>query len=151
MIPAPLLYIHGNHDYRYRRHAPEGCICIDDKVFTYNGVRFMGLGGVLGVRGDELFEYTEKQMRARIRRRFFDVRRARGIDVLVSHAPAEGIGDLTDDYHRGFAALRELDEKLKPKFHFYGHVHKRYGASCAPVAFGETMCINACGYKIIEI
>ena len=27
---APVLYVHGNHDEKYDRTPPEGCICIDD-------------------------------------------------------------------------------------------------------------------------
>ena len=44
MMNVPLIYIHGNHDDHFRRE-PEGCICIDDDVFEYKGLRFVGLGG----------------------------------------------------------------------------------------------------------
>ena len=44
MAGCPLLYVHGNHDDRNRRD-PEGCICIDDLVYDFKGVRIMGLGG----------------------------------------------------------------------------------------------------------
>ena len=29
---APVLYVHGNHDDKYERIPPEGCLCIDDKM-----------------------------------------------------------------------------------------------------------------------
>ena len=45
MLPIPVLYVHGNHDDKYDRNPPEGCICIEDSVFEYKGVRFLGLGG----------------------------------------------------------------------------------------------------------
>ena len=32
---APVLYVHGNHDEKYDRIPPEGCICIDDKISVY--------------------------------------------------------------------------------------------------------------------
>ena len=31
----PLLYVHGNHDERYDKKPPEGCICIDDKIYVH--------------------------------------------------------------------------------------------------------------------
>ena len=30
---CPLLYVHGNHDEIYDSRPPEGCICIEDKVY----------------------------------------------------------------------------------------------------------------------
>ena len=45
MANRPLLYVHGNHDWRYDSNPPEGCDCIDDKLVTVNGLRILGLGG----------------------------------------------------------------------------------------------------------
>ena len=44
---APVLYVHGNHDDRYATIPPEGCICVEDKLYTYQGVRILGLGGCM--------------------------------------------------------------------------------------------------------
>ena len=30
---GPVLYIHGNHDTGYERTPPEGCVCIENRVF----------------------------------------------------------------------------------------------------------------------
>lgn len=32
VINKPLIYVRGNHDDRYSRHAPGGCICVEDAV-----------------------------------------------------------------------------------------------------------------------
>ena len=40
----PLFYVHGNHDTAYLRHAPEGCVDIDGRVYEYKGLRIAGLG-----------------------------------------------------------------------------------------------------------
>lgn len=33
---APILYVHGNHDGRYRTEGePGGCICVDDQVYVW--------------------------------------------------------------------------------------------------------------------
>ena len=34
---CPVLYIHGNHDENYSTTPPEGCICIEDTIYTYKG------------------------------------------------------------------------------------------------------------------
>lgn len=45
MAHCPLLYIHGNHDGIYERKEPEGCICIENQIYEYKGIRILGLGG----------------------------------------------------------------------------------------------------------
>ena len=42
MANVPVYYVRGNHDSSYVKKPPLGCICIDDKVVTYKGVRIMG-------------------------------------------------------------------------------------------------------------
>ena len=49
-----------------------------------------------------------------------------GFDILVTHSPARGYGDLDDLPHMGFACFNSLLEKWKPKYMFYGHVHANY-------------------------
>ena len=39
---APVLYVHGNHDDKYERIPPDGCICIDDTIYVHEGVRILG-------------------------------------------------------------------------------------------------------------
>ena len=39
---ATILYVHGNHDTRYERQPPEGCICIEDSIYVHDGVRRLG-------------------------------------------------------------------------------------------------------------
>ena len=47
MIPAPLLYVHGNHDKNYKKKPPLGCQCIDGCLVDFRGIRILGLGGGL--------------------------------------------------------------------------------------------------------
>ena len=35
---VPILYVRGNHDDGYADKEPEGCICIEDKIYVYNGI-----------------------------------------------------------------------------------------------------------------
>lgn len=58
---GPVLYVHGNHDTNYEVTPPEGCICIEDKIYVHQGVRILGLGGSMRYKpGDH--QYTESQM-----------------------------------------------------------------------------------------
>ena len=66
---APILYVHGNHDGCYRTEGePGGCICVDDQVYVWKGLRIMGLGGSIRYNREETFQYTEREMRRRVRR-----------------------------------------------------------------------------------
>ena len=125
---CPLLYIHGNHDDRYDSNPPGGCFCIEDQVYTYKGLRILGLGGSMRYKpGGHM--YTEREMRRRLRhpRLMLRLMKSRGFDILITHAPARGYGDLEDLPHRGFECFNRLLERYKPKFMFYGHVHQSYG------------------------
>ena len=123
---CPVLYVHGNHDTSYDRRPPEGCDCIDGKLVVYNGLRIMGLGGCKRYHPGE-HQYTEREMRRRIRKLWFPLWRSRGVDILVTHSPAEGLGDDNDAAHRGFGCFRDFLEKYRPEYMCHGHVHLRYG------------------------
>ena len=106
--------------------SPEGCICIEDTVYDYHGLRILGLGGSMRYRPDADNMYNEKEMEDRIRKISREIRLRNGFDVLVTHAPARGYGDLDDLPHRGFDCFNDLMNKWHPKYMFYGHVHKSY-------------------------
>ena len=90
MIAVPVLYVHGNHDDKYKRKPPEGCICIEDTVYMFHGIRILGLGGSYRYKPG-VNQYTEVQMERRIRRLFWKIRRKGGIDILVTRAPIRRI------------------------------------------------------------
>lgn len=152
MLPCPLLYVPGNHDKRYVAAPPLGCMDIDGRLTVWHGLRILGLGGCKSPRG-LTYEYTDKQMWTKVRRLESSIRRAGGIDLFVTHAPALGLGDGRDSFHEGFEAFKYIDETYRPSYHLYGHVH----GSGSPVdrrAFlrhGETTLVNATGYKLLEL
>ena len=63
---APVLYVHGNHDECYIDTPPDGCVCIDDTIYEFNGVRILGLGGCMQYNYGTI-QYTEKQMTRRVK------------------------------------------------------------------------------------
>lgn len=149
---CPLLYVCGNHDDTFADHPPEGCVCIEDTVFVYRGLRFAGLGGSYRYRPDGIYMYTEKQMARRIRKLWWKIRKNKGIDVLVTHAPAFGLGDLDTLPHRGFRCFLKFLEKYRPRYMLHGHVHRNYGFKI-PVTqkYLGTTIINACGAYLLDL
>ena len=122
---APVVYVPGNHDVRYTQDPPEGCDCIDGHFVTYNGIRILGLGGCRWYRPGP-YQVTEREMRKKIRKLRFQLWRHKGVDIVVTHAPPEGVGDGEDNAHRGFEALLDLIDKYKPAYLLHGHVHASY-------------------------
>ena len=122
-------------------YVKEGCECIDDRLVTVNGLRILGLGGC-AVYSGEPYQYTERQMRRRIARLNGKVRRAKGVDIVLTHCPPKGYGDADDYAHRGFEIFLPMLEKWKPKVLVHGHVHLYYGTS-RESAYDETRIVNA--------
>ena len=146
MSNRPVLYVHGNHDEGYDQRPPEGCECVDDKLYVWNGIRILGLGGSYRYRNGK-YMFTERQMRRRVRRLWFRLWRHRGFDILLTHAPARNINDFDSLSHRGFECFVELLDKYRPKYFIHGHIHKNYGVHIPQKTVrGDTVIINACEY-----
>ena len=151
MCRAPVMFVMGNHDKPYDAEAYGGCVCIEDQIQVFRGIRILGLGGSMRYHPEAVNQYTEKEMRRRIRRLRWELKWNKGFDILVSHAPAAGVNDLEDLPHRGFACFGELIEQYRPKLFVHGHVHANYGTGFKRVdQMGETMVVNAYDNYIIE-
>ncbi len=153
MANRPLLYVRGNHDGDYVRRPPEGCECVEDRIAVVNGLRILGLGGCLRYNQGASCQYTEREMQRRIRHLWLALHRHGGIDILLTHAPARGLGDAEDLAHRGFAAFLPLLDRWKPRYLIHGHVHKRYGVNLPrTLQYGDTTIINAAvGRYVLDI
>lgn len=148
---VPLLYVRGNHDGRYEKTPPEGCICIEDDIYEYNGVRILGLGGSMEYIPGAGNQYSEAKMKKRVKKLRYKLWRKKGFDILVAHAPAYQINDLSDLPHRGFEVFRTLMERYEPKFFFHGHVHANYGRGFKRTdTYGRTTIVNGYEYYIVE-
>ena len=139
----PLLYVHGNHDDSYDHTPPEGCICIDDRIYVHDGIRILGLGGCNPYKPGK-YMYTEKQMQRRIARLKRQIIYHRGFDILLTHAPAFGLGDGDDLTHQGYRAFLPFLEQYKPKYMVHGHMHLQYDRSLQRITqYQDTQIINA--------
>lgn len=123
-----LLYVHGNHDGSYDSNPPEGCDDIDGHLVVFNGVRILGLGGCMWYHPGP-HQYTEAQMRRRVDSLRRALKKSGGVDIVVTHSPPRGYGDLDDTAHRGFEAFVKLIEEYHPAYFLHGHTHLRYSVS----------------------
>ncbi|MGM9648398.1 MAG: metallophosphoesterase [Butyricicoccaceae bacterium] len=140
---APVLYVHGNHDDRYETMPPLGCTCIENKIYNFHGVRILGLGGSMRYT-DGIHQYSESEMNWRIRRLLPSLCFHRGIDILLTHSPAFGIGDGTDLPHRGFRGFLKILDRYKPQIMIHGHTHLNYNYKLQRISqYKDSKIINA--------
>ncbi len=151
MASCPVMYVRGNHDDLLMEDPPGGCICIEDIVYDYNGLRIAGLGGSLKYRdGKNMF--TEEQMAKRVRKLARSIRKHGGVDILVTHAPARGINDFDSVSHRGFEAFRQFIERYHPAYLVHGHIHKNYGMHIPQISeWNGTVIINAYEHCVFHV
>ncbi len=151
MAKCPVLYVPGNHDTRYIDAPPEGCDSIDGRIVVYNGLRIMGLGGCKRYHPGA-FQYTENQMRRRIMSLWAPLKLTGGVDILVTHAPAKGLGDAEDRAHWGFQVFRDFLDRYQPKYMLHGHVHMTYDLQQDRTQeYGATTVVNAYERYVLEI
>lgn len=148
---GPVLYVHGNHDGSYAANPPQGCICIDDRLFEYRGLRILGLGGSMRYKPGPC-QYTESEMRLRALKLWPQIRRHHGFDVLLTHAPAFGQGDTEAPPHAGFCTFLTLMDRYQPAYHVHGHIHLNYDPGAPRIrTYGQTTIVNAYERYLFEI
>jgi hypothetical protein len=167
-LDVPLVYVPGNHDAELRssdptwtplgadapERGPLGCVNADGRVVVAAGLRIAGLGGSMRYRRGPN-QYTDAEMRWRalsleVRIRLNPARKARKLDVLLTHAPPVGWGPSDDLAHRGFNAFTKLVNDLNPRLMVHGHVHP-YGRAPQERRLGATQVINAVPLRLIEL
>ena len=152
MARCPVLYVPGNHDGAYAENPPQGCDCIDCQYVVYNGVRILGLGGCRRYRPRSPHQYSEEEMRRRIRKLRFQLWRHKGVDIVVTHAAPAGLGDDEDPAHWGFEEFRKLLDKYHPQYLVHGHVHMNYGQTVArEIDYNGTKVVNAFERYVFDI
>lgn len=182
-LDVPLVFVPGNHDpdvsgYRYSRAGltlragmparapwPDGAVNADGSVVEVAGLCFAGLGGCRRY-GDGPNQYSERQFARRARAlRLRAGWRRRRVDVLLTHAPPQGVGDGADAPHQGFAALHGLVAGLQPTALLHGHVlpcdatvpdreapsHKAIAQENPNRKLGHTIVRNVAGRHLLDI
>lgn len=147
---VPILYVRGNHDDCYEQTPPEGCICIEDKIYVHNGIRIMGLGGSIRYKNGTN-QYTQGAMKIRAYKMWLKIKMHKGIDILLTHSPAKGISDGPDQVHTGFEVFNDIMDTFKPKYFIHGHVHLNYSLKNKRVTqYKDTTIVNGYDRYIID-
>jgi Icc-related predicted phosphoesterase len=98
-------------------------------------------------------QYTEREMARRVLpvMRRLALRKKR-IDVLVTHAPAEGLGDGEDSFHAGFSVFRKLIDACSPRYHLHGHQHLSYNYEQKRIEqYSSTTIVNGYNYCVLDM
>jgi Icc-related predicted phosphoesterase len=150
-LNAPLYYVRGNHDIRYTRKPPEGCVNLHGRLVRHGNLRILGLEGSRWYNGGPV-QYTEAQMRRIVWWLRPGIWWRGGVDVVVTHAPPRYIHDAEDRCHRGFAIYRKLIQWYRPRYFLHGHIHARFDQDDMRVTIeGDTRVVNCFGYYRMEI
>lgn len=164
MLGGPLFYVIGNHgnavSKRYAHKAeweyPAGCENVDGRVVRYKRLLLAGLEGSMRYNNNPHFQYTEREMAHKVwglapslvLNRFLY---GRYLDILITHAPPQGIHDKSDRCHQGFRAFVAFMERFRPRYLIHGHVHVYSPYETTESTYGDTWVLNAYGYRTIEI
>lgn len=126
-----IILIAGNHDFMAQKHPSlmksmcetRGLTYLFDSGVEYEGVKFWGSPWQPWFHDwafnlEEGYELQEK----------WDLIPT-DTDVLITHGPPYGIRDKCFDGRKVGChnLLREVKERIKPKFHIFGHIHEDYG------------------------
>jgi Icc-related predicted phosphoesterase len=156
-LNKPLFFVLGNH--HTKEITGDGLCCLDNmnigsKVRKEKGLIVAGLGGSkrynLGPNQFTDFQmYFEivKLIPALLCNRLF---RRRYLDILLTHAPPEGIHDKPDRCHSGFKAFLWFIKVSKPKYLVHGHIHLYDLKDLRCTRCGQTEVINASGHYVID-
>lgn len=160
-LDKPVFFVRGNHaaEVEYSqsqaRRAPWGAEDLHGRVVRHGGLILAGFEGSLRYRRGR-FMYTQGEMWRMVlgmlpRLLYHRLRYGRALDVLVTHAPAWGLGDREDKAHQGFKAFRWLLATFKPRWHLHGHIHLYDRNQPASVQFGPTRILNVYGYQEVAL
>ena len=148
---APLAYVRGNHDKGYEDSWEMGGTNLDGRIERFGDLRVAGLEGSVDYR-EGIVGYSQGEMRRKVVALGLRAALTGGIDVLVTHTPPRGHGDLPDGPHEGFDAFNGLLSWVHPALMLYGHVHLNYGMLERRRSHPSgTELINAYGWQEIEL
>ena len=97
-------------------------------------------------------EYHEREMNWKVFLLTLKIRLKGGVDIVVAHAPPYGIGDLSDECHRGFKSFTRMISQLHPRYFLHAHIHPNYSYKLKRITLvGETKVVNCSGSYVFEV
>lgn len=147
ILNVPSLYVRGNHDAG--RDVP-GWDNLHGRIVTVGGLRIAGLEGARWYGGAGV-EVGDRRMALRARLLGWRIALARGVDVVVTHAPPVLDDGPTDHVHAGFAAFNRLLERHRPALWLHGHLHMDYGRGPRERRVGATRVVDCYGAYLVDV
>ena len=129
-LPHPIkILIGGNHDFLleripsfFQKLLPDNIIYLENEKKKIAGFNFWG-----SPITPFFHNWAFNRFRGEAIRKYWDLI-PEDIDILITHGPPYGYGDVTIKGEMvGCADLLDIIKKVKPKYHIFGHVHEGYG------------------------
>ncbi len=122
------LFVPGNHDFFFekpdwhlKKHIFNSAEVLIDRGVEIEGVKFWGSPWV------RRYGQWAFMIRGKVRKLAFDLI-PDDTDVLITHGPPLGILDRSKKgEHCGCQHLKKRVLEVKPKYHFFGHIHEGRG------------------------
>lgn len=126
------IFIAGNHDWLFEK---DRMFC-KHLVDSYPGITYLEDSGIeiegIKIYGSpvqpEFFDWAFNKKRGEDIKKHWDAI-PEDTDILITHGPPHGILDKTKmtDGNVGCEELLKRVEKIRPKFHIFGHIHSASG------------------------
>ena len=137
------IFIAGNHDFLFEKikekelekMIPPEIIYLNDSGVKINGLNVWG-----SPITPKFFNWAFNRTRGEAIKKHWKLIPS-NTDLLITHGPPYGILDqVVNESHVGCVDLLQTVKNVKPKIHFYGHIHESYGIRNSD----QTKFINAC-------
>jgi Icc-related predicted phosphoesterase len=137
------IFIAGNHDFLFEKikekelekMIPPEIIYLNDSGVKINGLNVWG-----SPITPKFFNWAFNRTRGEAIKKHWKLIPSH-TDLLITHGPPYGILDqVVNESHVGCVDLLQTVKNVKPKIHFYGHIHESYGIRNSE----QTKFINAC-------
>ena len=135
------VFIAGNHDFYFEDYSmnfiqkklPSDCHYLCNTGVELEGINIWG-----SPITPRFFDWAFNEDRGKPIQKYWN-KIPNNTDILITHGPPNGILDkTTSNINAGCEDLLKTVNKLKPKFHLFGHIHEAYGKE----TLTETTFIN---------
>jgi len=152
-LPHPYkVFIGGNHDFLLEKEASlfrsmlnDKIIYLEDNEVIIEGIKIWG-----SPITPYFFNWAFNRQRGENIRKYWDAIPS-DTDIIVTHGPPKGIGDKTSQgIDAGCADLLTAIERVKPRYHVFGHIHEAYGVTKKEATtFVNASCVNL-KYQVVN-
>jgi len=170
-LNKPLFFVFGNHHTEELRHYKKpwniqmlqevreylgcGAIYLGSNVKKEGNFIVAGFGGSMrynnGPNQFTNFEMNIEILKIIPKLLWNRLVHGRFLDVLLTHAPPEGIHDKNDKCHIGFKSFLWFMKIFKPKYLVHGHIHLYDLNDIRSTKWNDTTVVNAFSHYIIDL